>query len=289
MLRPCACAGTSFLDWQSATRIWKKISKVSSTRVTTNMARSPKKPTKSSSKSSSRSASPEKKSPRKRKAASSKSPKKQHPPYRDMIAEAIYEEKKWTKGSSRQAITKFIVANYDVDPEIVSKHITKAIRSLVDEDKLVKNKGSFKLAPKFKNSFKKETGKVTPKKKSGGSKKKTTKRKVTKKGKKKDKDAPKRPTTAWIYFSVKKRDELKKKNPDLSFGDLTKAAGKEWKKLSDAKKAKYNELAAEDKKRYEKEKKAYDKKKAPSSSSSSEESSSSSSSVEKGKKGSKDD
>jgi len=58
------------------------------------MARSPKKLSKSSSKSSSRSASPEKKSPRKRKAATSKSPKKQHPPYRDMIAEAIYEEKK---------------------------------------------------------------------------------------------------------------------------------------------------------------------------------------------------
>jgi len=210
-----------------------------------------------------------------------------------MIAEAIYEEKKWTKGSSRQAIAKFIVANYDVDPEIVNTHITKALRSLVEEDKLVKNKGSFKLSPKFKNSFKKDTGKATPKKKKGGSKKKTTKRKVTKKGrKKKDKDAPKRPTSAWIYFSVKKREELKKKNPDLSFGQLSKMAGKEWKKISDAKKAKYEELAAEDKKRYEKESKAYEKKKKESSSSSEESSSSaSSSSEEKGKKkgGSKED
>jgi len=194
------------------------------------------------------------------------------------------KKKKWAKGSSRPAIVKFIVANYDVDPEIVNTHISKAIRSMVDEDKLIKNKGCFKLEQTFKKSFIKDTGKVTPKKKT------TTKRKVTKKGrKKKDKDAPKRPTSAWIYYSVKKRDELKKKNPGLSFGQLTKAASKEWKKLSAAKKEKYNDLAAADKKRYEKEKKAYEKKKKEesSSSSSSEESSSSSSSEEK--KGSKDD
>jgi len=238
------------------------------------MARSPKKSSKSS-KSSSRSSSPEKKSRKK----SPKSPSKTHPTYREMISKAIYDEKK-RGGSSRQAISKYIVANYSIDEDNVKQHLAKAIRTLEKDGVIVPNqgRGSFKLAPKTKIQL---SGKSP--------KKKTTKRKTTKgKGskKKKDKDAPKRPNSAWIYFSVKKREELKKKDNDLTFGELSKKAAAEWRKLSDSKKKKWQDLADDDKKRYEKELKAYKKKKpASSSSSSSEESSSadSSSSSEKSK------
>jgi len=97
-----------------------------------------------------------------------------------------------------------------------------------------------------------------------------------KKGAKKDKDAPKRAKSAYLFFSVKERAELKKKNPDLAFGELSKKVAKKWNNASDATRKKYEEKAVEDKKRYAREMKAYRKKKKEESSTSSEEESSSS-------------
>lgn len=43
----------------------------------------------------------------------------------------------------------------------------------------------------------------------------------------------------------------------MGFGDLTKAIAAEWNGMSDADKKKYNDMAAKDKERYEREKAAY--------------------------------
>jgi len=94
----------------------------------------------------------------------------------------------------------------------------------------------------------------------------------------KDKNAPKRPETAYLLFSREVREEIKKKNPDATFGELAKKIAKKWRNTPDSEKKEYQATYEENKKKYEKALKAYNKKKEQesSSSSSSEEESSSS-------------
>ena len=83
------------------------------------------------------------------------------------------------------------------------------------------------------------------------------------KGKAAAADGPKRPTSAYIYFTTANRERLKAENPEVTkkLGDLAKLFGAEWKELTDAGKKQYNALAAKDKARYEKEKKGWKGKK----------------------------
>ncbi|KAJ1558154.1 FACT complex subunit ssrp1, partial [Cladochytrium tenue] len=78
---------------------------------------------------------------------------------------------------------------------------------------------------------------------------------------KKDKDpnAPKRPTTAYIYFTKDVRESIKAEDPAISATDILKEAGVRWKAMSDADKKKYEELAAEDSARYKREVAEYDR------------------------------
>ena len=57
----------------------------------------------------------------------------------------------------------------------------------------------------------------------------------------KPKKAPgeKRQASPFIVFCSEKRPEVKKANPEASFGDLGKILGAQWKALSDAQKASY--------------------------------------------------
>ncbi|SCZ94441.1 BZ3500_MvSof-1268-A1-R1_Chr12-2g03901 [Microbotryum saponariae] len=81
----------------------------------------------------------------------------------------------------------------------------------------------------------------------------------TKSGKaKKDPNAPKRPLSAYMYFSQENRNTVKDDNPDASFGDLGKLLGAKWKDMSDDQKKPYNKKADDDKTRYEREKASYD-------------------------------
>jgi len=71
------------------------------------------------------------------------------------------------------------------------------------------------------------------------------------KGRKKKEDAgPKRPTSAFMYFSKERRPELKKANPGLSFGELGKLVGKEWKEASPSAKKPFEKQAEQDRARY---------------------------------------
>jgi len=78
--------------------------------------------------------------------------------------------------------------------------------------------------------------------------------------KKKDPNAPKRGLSAYNYFMKENREPIKSKMGDkVSNADLMAEIGKQWKELSDRKKAKYEKMADKDKKRYEKEMEAYNK------------------------------
>ena len=75
---------------------------------------------------------------------------------------------------------------------------------------------------------------------------------VTKKVK--DPNMPKRHLSAYLYYAAERRPELKKEDPTMPFGDLTKQIAAEWTHLKKNGKTKeYDDLASLDKERYEKE------------------------------------
>ncbi len=86
----------------------------------------------------------------------------------------------------------------------------------------------------------------------------SNKKKPKKPRKPKDPDAPKRARQPYILWYADFRAILKAENPALSFGDLTKVAGKRWKESAPEVKEKYMKLAEQDKIRFEREKQAYD-------------------------------
>merc|ERR1712100_54690 len=78
--------------------------------------------------------------------------------------------------------------------------------------------------------------------------------KAEKAGKKAKKDGPKKPLSAYMFFASERSPQLAKANPDVKFGELGKMLGAEWTKKSAADKKKYEDMAAKDKIRYNKEK-----------------------------------
>lgn len=64
----------------------------------------------------------------------------------------------------------------------------------------------------------------------------------------------KKPRTAFSFFTKAQRANIQKKNPNASFGDLSKLVSKEWQGLSEKEHKKYKNMETEDKVRYEKEK-----------------------------------
>lgn len=64
---------------------------------------------------------------------------------------------------------------------------------------------------------------------------------------------PKKVTSSFFVFLSQNRLRIKQENPDMSVCELGKAAGQEWKTLSDTDKMEYDKLIEEDRKRYNKE------------------------------------
>jgi HMG (high mobility group) box len=75
----------------------------------------------------------------------------------------------------------------------------------------------------------------------------------------KDKDAPKRGLTSYMFYSNEVRDKVRSEFPELKMTEVSKKISEMWNELSDAKKAKYVDMAANDKARYERENAAYKK------------------------------
>ena len=80
---------------------------------------------------------------------------------------------------------------------------------------------------------------------------------VRKQRKKKDKNAPKRALSAFMFFSNDIRDTVKREMPELEFLQISSEIGKRWKAITDEDRRPYDELAAADKKRYIEEKEDY--------------------------------
>lgn len=74
-----------------------------------------------------------------------------------------------------------------------------------------------------------------------------------KKKRKKDPNAPKRNQSAFFLYSNDARPRVKQENPDASFGSIAKIISVEFKALSPAERAHYDERAAADKQRYQRE------------------------------------
>ena len=75
--------------------------------------------------------------------------------------------------------------------------------------------------------------------------------------KRRRKDAPTKPRSAYVFYTKEKRSVLAEKFPDLEFGELTRKVAEKWNALSTAGKAKYEKMAEKDKARYEEEMASY--------------------------------
>lgn len=60
----------------------------------------------------------------------------------------------------------------------------------------------------------------------------------------------KKPRTAFSFFTQANRNDIQSKHPNLSFGEVSKLVGEQWKNLDDKSRAKYIQLETEDKARY---------------------------------------
>ena len=148
-----------------------------------------------------------------------------HPTFAVMIAAAITELKE-RKGSSRQAIDKYIAANYKVGPKYAGP-LKQALKKGVEKGTLVQTKGvgasgSFKIAkpePEKKPAVKRPAAKKTTTKKV--TKKTPTKKAATKKTTTKKPAAKKAATKK---APAKKAASPKKKAPAKKAGKVTKKA-----------------------------------------------------------------
>ena len=82
--------------------------------------------------------------------------------------------------------------------------------------------------------------------------------------KEKDPDAPKRARGSFVYFTLDCRPEILKEFPDTKFTELGHLMGQRWRALAPDKKKKYEDLAQQDKKRFQDEMKEYNEAKAAS-------------------------
>jgi len=60
----------------------------------------------------------------------------------------------------------------------------------------------------------------------------------------------KKPRTAFSFFTQANRNDIQTKHPNLSFGEVSKLVGEQWKNLDEKARAKYIHLETEDKARY---------------------------------------
>ena len=68
--------------------------------------------------------------------------------------------------------------------------------------------------------------------------------------KKKDKNAPKKALSAYMFFAKARRPQVKTDNAEMTFGEIGKELGRLWGLLSDTDKKVFQDQADEDKVRY---------------------------------------
>jgi hypothetical protein len=73
-------------------------------------------------------------------------------------------------------------------------------------------------------------------------------------------DAPKRPRSGYILFTMDKREDVKASNPGIANKEIMKKLAEEWKALSDKEKKVYNDRASKEKENYKAQKPSSGKK-----------------------------
>ncbi|KAI9097363.1 high mobility group box domain-containing protein [Phlyctochytrium arcticum] len=86
---------------------------------------------------------------------------------------------------------------------------------------------------------------------------KQTKKAAGKTRAKKDPNAPKKPMSAFFFYSKENRERIKQENPDITFGLIGRQLGEEWRGLDATQKSTYEKKAEADKSRYERDLAAY--------------------------------
>lgn len=74
-----------------------------------------------------------------------------------------------------------------------------------------------------------------------------------------DPNAPKKPCTAYIYFSNSVREDIKLQNPEFTFTDIAKEMGRRFKQLDPEKKKYWQDIAIRERERYDRELEAYNR------------------------------
>ena len=87
--------------------------------------------------------------------------------------------------------------------------------------------------------------------------KKTVKRKRKKAAFRKAPEAPRRFKSPYILFSISKMAEYKSSTPNVQVTAISRRIAEEWKTLSDSEKRKWDQVALQDKLRYNAEKRLY--------------------------------
>jgi hypothetical protein len=67
---------------------------------------------------------------------------------------------------------------------------------------------------------------------------------------KRDKNAPKKPKTGYMFFCSEQRAQVKEDNPDMTNPDITRELARQWKALADEEKEQYQNQAKGDKQRF---------------------------------------
>ena len=180
----------------------------------------------------------------KKKAASKPKVPATHPKYSEMVGKALSELKE-RRGSSRQAILKYIMDNFKVndDDKKVNTHLKLALRAGVKNGSLMQPKGSgasgsFKLNAEAKKAEKKPKKKAATPKKATTPKKPAAKKKATEK---KTVEKKAKPATEKKAKPAGEKKAVKKTSPKKA---AAAAGEKKAKKPAAAKKPKTPKKAA---------------------------------------------
>lgn len=73
----------------------------------------------------------------------------------------------------------------------------------------------------------------------------------------KDPNAPKRARGSYVFFTLEERPKIVKETPDMKFTEMGHVMGERWRALTPEQKKKYEDLANDDKKRFNEEMAAY--------------------------------
>lgn len=173
--------------------------------------------------------------------------------FNDEHPEVAARKKRAKKGAPKKARSAYLYFTMERRPELQGQNSEMAFgeltRLVADEWKGLSDAGKKKfekLAEADKKRYDEEMSGYTP----------PTDEELDAElegSKKRKRSGPKRPRTAYVYFTIDQRPNVQADNPDLKFGEITKLLAEEWKGLSESDRGKYDEQASADKERYQRE------------------------------------